>query len=91
MQLHKILIIIFVSLLIRPGVTSKGIPSGDLYIISVGINTTGAYEYDFKYCAKDAIDFNKKIISDLRLEQEKLAHYKKTQNKTKLQEFKKKH
>jgi hypothetical protein len=71
------------------GSTKSTKPSGDLYIISIGINTTGAYEYDFKYCAKDAIDFNKKIKSDLKLEKEQLAHYIKTKNEVKLKEYSK--
>jgi len=69
------------------GSTKSRKSTGDLYIISVGIDRTNAYAYDFKYCAKDAIDFNKKIKSDLKLEQEKIAHYKKTQNKSKLLEI----
>lgn len=86
MQLYKILIVVIISTLIRPGVSSR-VSSGDLYIISVGINTTGAYAYDFKYCAKDATNFVEKIESDLKLEEEKLANYKKTQNRAKLQEL----
>ncbi|MTE28250.1 caspase family protein [Winogradskyella ouciana] len=86
MQFHKSLMLVYISLLIKPGV-DPNLPIGDLYIISVGIDKTSAYEYDFKYCAKDAIDFNNKIRSDLKLEQEKLEHYKKTNNKTKLLEY----
>lgn len=85
MSFHKLLIISIFSLLIRPGVSPKT-TIGNLYIISVGINETGAYAYDFKYCAKDAAEFVEKIKSDLKLQQENLAHYKETQNKAKLLE-----
>ncbi|BAO74629.1 caspase domain-containing protein [Winogradskyella sp. PG-2] len=51
-------------------------PTGDLFIISIGINKTEAFSSDFKFCRKDSEDFIKKIASDIELEKTTLSRLK---------------
>jgi len=56
-------------------------PTGDLYVISIGIDNTNAFNGDFNYCKKDAQDYINKITSDFNLETKKLSELNKNGQK----------